>query len=202
MGGSDAHSEDCHMTAYDAEEYRALRATIRERGTTRIWVFVGGLVGWAGLLIATAALAALPVATLLPLLVLTGVFEAVFSLHTGVERIGRYLQVYFEEAGEGDDGAETRPATRAPRWERVAMAYGRAFPGGGDPLFTLVFIGAAILNFVPVLIAEPVPIEVAVIGFAHLLFILRLALARRQAGRQRALDLERFQKLKADRPLG
>jgi hypothetical protein len=76
------------------------------------------------------------------------------------------------------------------------MAYGHAYPGGPDPLFTLVFIGAGILNFVPVLIAEPVAIEVAVLGFAHLLFIFRLALARRQAGRQRATDLERFEMLK------
>ena len=170
------------MTPHDVEEYRALRDTIRERGTTRVWVFVGGLVGWAGLLIATAALAALPVATLLPLLVLAALFEAVFALHTGVERIGRYLQVYFEDASG---------------WEHVTMAYGRTFRGGPDPLFTLVFIGAAILNFVPVLIAEPVAIEVAVIGFAHVLFIVRIGLARREAGKQRAIDLERFQRLKS-----
>jgi len=170
------------MTPHDVEEYTALRDTIRERGTTRVWVFVAGLVGWAGLVIATAALAALPVATLLPLLVLAAVFEAVFALHTGVERIGRYLQVYFED----ESG-----------WEHVALAYGRAFRGGPDPLFTLAFAGAAILNFVPVLIAEPVAIEVAVIGFAHLLFVLRISLARREAGKQREIDLERFERLKA-----
>ena len=65
---------------------------------------------------ATAALASLPIAALLPLLVLAGVFEAVFALHTGVERIGRYIQVFFEAPGE-----------RA--WEHTAMAFGRAFPG-------------------------------------------------------------------------
>src|SRR5712692_11822960 len=90
-------AEEHPMTPRDQEEYRALRATIRERGTTRIWIFVVGLVGWAGLVIATAALAALPVATLLPLLVLAVVFEAVVALHTGVERIGRYIQVFFED---------------------------------------------------------------------------------------------------------
>lgn len=174
-----------HMTERDVEEYRALRATIRERGTARVWAFVVGLVAWAALVIATAALAALPVATLLPLLVLAAVFEAVFALHTGVERIGRYLQVYFED--EDTSG-----------WEHVAMAYGRTFGGGSDPLFTLIFVGATILNFVPVLIAEPVAIEVVVIGFAHALFVVRIAVARRTAGRQRAIDLERFQRLKTN----
>jgi hypothetical protein len=169
------------MTERDAEEYRALRATIRERGATRVWVFIVGLLGWAALVVATAALAALPVATLLPLLVLAAAFEAVFSLHVGVERIGRYIQVYFEDC-EG--------------WEHTAAAYLRAFRGSTDPLFTLVFVGAAILNFVPVLIAEPVPIEIVVIGFAHLLFIVRIAVARFAARRQRAVDLERFEKLK------
>ena len=30
------------MTARELEEYRALRATIRERGTARVWIFVVG----------------------------------------------------------------------------------------------------------------------------------------------------------------
>ena len=171
------------MTPHDAEEYRALRATIRERGTTRVWVFIAGIAAWAALVIATAALAALPVATLLPLLVLDAVFEAVLALHVGVERIGRYVQVFFEETSG---------------WEHAAMAYGRTFGGGSDPLFTFVFAGAAVLNFVPVLIAEPVAIELVVIGLAHALFVARIALARRYAGRQRALDLERFKRLKSD----
>src|SRR5437763_16246315 len=128
------------MTPREVEEYRALRATIRQRGSLRLIVFLAAIFAWAAATIATAALAALPVATLLPLLVLAAIFEAVFALHTGVERIGRYLQVYFEDASG---------------WEHVTMAYGRTFRGGPDPLFTLVFIGAAILNFVPVLIAEP-----------------------------------------------
>ena len=84
------------MTARDHEEYRALRATIRERGTARVCIFAGGIVAWAAATIATAALASTPLATLLPLLVLASVFEAVFALHIGVERIGRYLQVFHE----------------------------------------------------------------------------------------------------------
>jgi hypothetical protein len=173
------------MTPRAIEEYRALRATIRQRGATRMWLFVTGLVGWAGLVIATAALAALPIATLLPLLVLTGLFEAILAVHVGVERIGRYLQVFYEE-DQGDRG-----------WEHVAMAYGGAFPGsGGDPLFVPVFIGATILNFVPVIIAEPVAIEIAFVGAAHFLFLVRILVGRHRASRQRVIDLERFEQLK------
>jgi len=173
------------MTGRDAEEYRALRATIRERGTTRVWLFVVGLAVWAALVVATAALAALPIATLLPLLFLAAVFEAVFALHVGVERIGRYIQVFHEEQ---------------TGWEHAAMAMGPAVRRGSDPLFTLVFAGAAILNFVPALIAEPVVVEVAVIGFAHVLFVARIFMARRDAARQRARDLETFQRLKTNHP--
>jgi hypothetical protein len=87
------------MTARDQDEYIALRATIRERGTARVCIFAGGLAAWAAASIATAALASTPVAVLLPLLVLAAAFEAVFALHVGVERIGRYLQVFHEGAG-------------------------------------------------------------------------------------------------------
>ena len=51
------------MTPRELEEYRALRATIRERGTARVWILIVGLLGWAGLVTAKAALAALPTAT-------------------------------------------------------------------------------------------------------------------------------------------
>ena len=96
----------------DQDEYAALRATIRERGTARVSLFVAGFVAWGALAVGTAALASTPLASLLPLLVLAAVFEAVFALLVGVERIGRYLQV-FHEAGDG------------PRWEHTAMAFGR-----------------------------------------------------------------------------
>jgi len=172
------------MTSRELEEYKALLATIRERGTTRVWVFLTGLAAWGALAVATAALSALPVATLLPLLMLAGGFEAVVSLHTGVERIGRYIQVFFEEE-ESDR-----------RWEHQAMALGRMFPGGGDPLFALYFCIATVFNFVPVVLAEPAPIEWVVVGAIHLCFLARVAARRRQSARQRAIDLERFQRLK------
>jgi len=172
------------MTPRALEEYRTLRATIRERGTARIWLFVVGLVAWAGLTVATAALAAFPVATLLPLIVLAGTFEAIFSLHTGVERVGRYIQVFFE--GDSDPG-----------WEHHVMAYGRTSITTSDPLFTPYFVMATVFNFVPVLVAGGVPVEYSIVGAVHALLIARLFVARRQAARQRAIDLERFEQLKA-----
>ena len=59
------------MTSREREEYRALRATIRERGTARVWLFVVGIMAWAALLFATASVTPeLPIAVLLPLLAL------------------------------------------------------------------------------------------------------------------------------------
>ena len=66
--------------------------------------------------------------------------------------------------------------------------------GGVDPLFANYFRIGAILNFVPAAFARPVPVEWVFVGAIHLLFIARVAVARRQASRQRAIDLEHFQK--------
>jgi prolipoprotein diacylglyceryltransferase len=173
------------MTACEQVEYRALRATIRERGTARVYIFAGGIAAWGALTIATAALASTPLATLLPLLVLTAVFEAVFALHVGVERIGRYLQVFHETE---DTGA---------RWEHVAMAFGR--PVGAptaDALFSVTFLLAALFNVAPALIVQPTIQELIFVGGAHALFLVRLAVAREAARRQRAIDLRRFEELK------
>src|SRR4029453_18726464 len=175
------------MTPRELEEYRALRATIRERGTTRVWIFVVGLGIWSGLVIGTAALAALPEATLLPLLTLAGVFEAVFALPTGVERVGRYIQVFYES--ESPDSSN---------WEYTAMAFGRAFSGSAsDPLYGRFFWIATVLNFIPAVLAGALPFEGTVIAAAHVVFIVRVVVAERHAARQRAEDLDHFQKLKA-----
>lgn len=177
------------MTACEQDEYTALRATIRERGTARVCVFAGGIAAWAAATIATAALASSPVATLLPLLLLAAIFEAIFALHIGVERIGRYLQVFHEEAGGADVGSFG--------WERAAMAFGR--PRGVasvDALFTVMFFLAALFNVMPALILAPERVELVFVGGAHALFVLRLLVARQAARRQRAIDLGRFQQLK------
>ena len=170
------------MPTHQQEEYRALRDTIRQRGTAKVWILVAGMVAWAAMTMATAALASLPVATFLPLLVLAVTFEAVFSLHVGIERIGRYLQVFHEDA---------------TGWEHTAMAFGRPLKGTGtDPLFVAHFLLATILNIVPALLAEPVQLEITVVGTAHLLFLVRVVLAWHSAGQQRAADLKRFEEMK------
>jgi hypothetical protein len=180
------------MTSREQDEYIALRATIRERGTARVCIFAGGVVAWAAATIATAALASTPIATLLPLLVLASVFEAVFALHIGVERIGRYLQVFYETDLSAPPGLPALPG-----WEHTAMAFGR--PAGAlavDALFSVPFLLATLCNIAPALIAEPARVELIFIGGAHALFVLRLLVARQAAGRQRAIDLARFQQMK------
>ena len=172
------------MTPRELEEYRSLRATILQRGTQRVWLALGGLGTWAALALLVAVTSLPPVSTLLPLLVLAATFESVYAVHTAVERVGRYIQVYYEADGAG--------------WEHVAMAYGRTFRGGGfDPLFCAYFWSATILNLLPMLLAGPVPVEWVVVGLAHLLVIGRVASARRAAAGQRARDLERFTQLRS-----
>jgi hypothetical protein len=169
------------LSPRELEEYKALRDTIRERGTTRVWVVLAGVAAWAALVLATASVMPMPVATVLPLLILATTFEIAFALHTGVERIGRYIQVFLED-GSG--------------WEHAAMTLPDSHVFGVDPLFANYFRIGAILNFVPAAFARPVPVEWVFVGAIHLLFIARVALARRQARRQRAIDLEHFEKLK------
>jgi len=172
------------MTEREQLEYSALRATIRERGTARVYVFAGGFAAWSALVVATAALAFSPLATLLPLLFLSAIFEAVYALHTGVERIGRFVHVFHE---------------REPGWEHAAAAFGR--PKGAakvDALFSIPFVVAAVFNLAPAFIVEPTQQELIFIGGAHALFVLRLLVARETARRQRAIDQARFEQLKTD----
>ena len=172
------------MTEREQLEYSALRATIRERGTARFYVFAGGFAAWSALVVATAALAFSPLPTLLPLLVLAAIFETVFALHIGVERIGRYLHVFHEETG-------------ITKWEHAAMAFGR--PKGAattDALFSIPFFLAAVFNVAPALIVEPTTPELIFIGGAHALFVLRLLVARETARRQRAIDQARFEEIR------
>jgi hypothetical protein len=94
-------------------EYRALRDLISHRGTARILLLWAGIVAWAAILCLVLIHLPFPVASALPLLVLVATFEGARTLHFGVERIGRYLQVFHEGRGPADAG-----------WEHVAMAVG------------------------------------------------------------------------------
>ena len=174
------------MTPPAFDEYNALRATIRERGTTRAWIVLIGTIGWAAAALATAAVTAAPLLTLIPLLVLATTFEIAFALHTGVERVGRYIQVFFEEAG-GMAG-----------WEHRIMEFGRSGTRRlfTDPLFVRSFLLGVVLNFVTALASGPIAIEWIVLGIAHALLAIRILIARREAAGQRAADLARFKEIK------
>ena len=68
---------------------------------------------WSGLWGALRRSPALPdrpgPVTLVPLLVSAATFEINFFVHTGVERIGRYIQVFYEERdGSRADGKRPR----------------------------------------------------------------------------------------------
>ena len=176
------------MTLTDAE-FAALRATIAVRGTARIVLLPVTLIAWA---ISTGVLllvSGLPVAVLFTLTILVAGFEAIHALHVGVERIGRYLQVYYETAPDG------------PRWETTAMAVGPALPGGGiDTLFAVVFLLATSANLIPALVYEPTAVELGAVGALHAVFAIRVIRARAAAARQRAVELESFRAIKGQSP--
>ena len=62
--------------------------------------------------------------------------------------------------------------------------------------FTAYFILATLLNIVPAILAQPVPLEVGVVVGVHLIFIVRVLMSKHVASRQRAADLARFRELK------
>ena len=173
------------MNEKQVTEYRALRDTIRQRGTVRMALVPVIFIGWAATAIAAAAVIPGAISTLVPLLVLAAGFEAVFALHMNVERIGRYLQVFHEPDGG---------------WEQVAMAFGQRFGGGGpDPLFAQLFVFAISMNFLPVAVGGELP-EIVGLAVLHLLAVVRIRMARGLAKRQRAEDLQRFYSLRDQTP--
>lgn len=163
------------------QEFEALRATIRERGTVRMILLPVTFGIWAAAAVATIALVELSAYAVLPLLVLAAGFEAIYALHVNVERIGRYIQV-FHEPGDG--------------WEHVAMEFGRRFPGRGpDAVFSNLFLIATVLNFIPVALRGTVE-ELVGAGIPHLLLAIHIGTARSRASKQRQQDLERFEAIK------
>ncbi|HTI36311.1 MAG TPA: hypothetical protein VL484_02025 [Vicinamibacterales bacterium] len=175
------------MKSHPDYEFEALRATIRERGTARLVLLPVTLGVWAAVAVATTAAVALPIAALVPLVVLAAGFEAIYALHVNVERIGRYIQVFHEQDGG---------------WEHVAMAFGERFPGSGtDALFSGLFLIATALNFLPVGLGGTTP-EMVVAGLLHLLLAIHIGTARSRAAKQRKQDLERFTAIREDASQG
>ena len=168
-------------------EFTVLRQTISSRGTTRMVLLPVTLLGWAALACQLLFVSDVPLASLFSLAVLVAGFEAIHALHVGVERIGRYVQVYYESSEDG------------PRWETIAMKVGPALPGGGiDPLFTVVFVCAAVINLIPSLLPSPTRLQLGVIVLLHAAFLVRLMRARGAAARQRAVELESYRAFKSE----
>jgi hypothetical protein len=166
-------------------EYAVLRQTIASRGTARMILVPVTFVAWATLSLVSLLFTGIPLASLLTLAVLAAGFEAIHALHVGVERVGRYIQVFYENGGDG------------PRWETTAMAVGPSLPGGGiDPLFAVLFVAAALLNVMAALLPQPTPLEIGVVSLVHAGFVFRVVRARGAAARQRAVELESYRALR------
>jgi hypothetical protein len=171
-------------------EYRALRALISHRGTTRIVLLWAGIVAWAALLAVVLVWLPFPVMSALPLLVLVATFEGARTLHFGVERIGRYLQVFHEGGGDGDAG-----------WEHVAMALGPRVPGpGGHPLGVPVLLAATVVNGLAVVLPGPLPAEWAAMLVLHLGFVAWMVACDRRMRAQRVSELREFERLRREAP--
>ena len=168
-------------------EFTVLRQTIAARGTVRMVLLPVTVIGWTS--ITAALLQGLTVPGLLPLVplsVLIAGFEAIHALNVGVERIGRYLQVYYEGRVDG------------PMWETTAMSVGPGLPGGGiDPLFAVVFIAVSALNLALAAPELRTMTEIVTIVPVHAIFWIRVIRARGAAARQRAVDLETYRAVKS-----
>lgn len=181
------------MDRPSAAEYLVLRKAIATRGALRPVLFLAGLAIWAVLLTAMLVLLPFPLAVTIPLVVLAATLEAIRPLHFGAERLGRYLQVFYEELGQPG-----RALSDVPSWERVAMNLGTVPGTGGHPLFVPIFFIATIVNYLPVLLARPaaVPVELGTLAVPHIAFVVWLLYSDRAMRAQRAAELARFRNLR------
>lgn len=167
-------------------EYAELRRTIAVRGTVRLILGPATVAAWA--VVAMSARYGDPrVQILLPLLSLAAGFEGIRALHIGVERVGRYLQVFYE----GPSGL--------PAWEHVAMEAAPRIRGLRlSPLFAPLFALATLAN--AALAWDPLGLPLTVFwAGCHAAFLVRILLVTRACRHQRAADLEHFRALHARR---
>lgn len=191
-------SEERHTDQLALAEYQALRTTIATRGHLRFGLFAAGLLGWAALLLAVLAWLPQPLLALVPLLVLAGTFEALRGLHFGVERIGRYVQVFYEEGLEarGPDGQKA-PTFAAPAWERAIVLVGGRLPGAaGHPLFFPIYTLATLVNLLAVVLPVPQPQEWIPLCALHAAFIAWMLRVDRGVRAQRTHDEARFRSIR------
>ena len=173
------------------EEYRALRATIRERGSLRFLVTAITFSAWAAVLTTLCVVTVVPTFILVPLVVLAAGFELNLAIHVGVERVGRYLQLKYE-----------RDAQSAAAWEHTVMKL-QVPRGGVDALFLVLFLSALTLTFVVALwlaaaVTGPEEIgtiraETLVVAVLHAIVGARWLQAAKYARSQRARELPAFE---------
>jgi hypothetical protein len=171
------------------EEFRVLRETIRTRGGLRLALALAGLAAWALTLVGVLAWLPNPIAGSIPLVLLVASFEVNRMLSLGVERIGRYLQVFYEDSAVA--------GSNQPAWETTAMSFGASVPGaGGHPLLLPVFLIATLINMLAVILPGPTPLELGVMTAPHASFVIWITFADRAMRQQRAKELARFRELR------
>jgi hypothetical protein len=176
------------MADLRALEFDDLRGAIRARATLAPALVVFAVIGWATLTLWVFTSDVVSAATLVPLIVLAAGFEATVALQTSANRLARYLQAAYEES-------LTEPPDARPRWESTSLLFRQRFgPIGSNALFPVLFGLATAVNFVPAAVSGTSE-ELAGIGLAHLLLIVRIVIADRRAGRRQDEDLERYRSL-------
>lgn len=172
------------QSALAAHEYASLRQAIAQRGQMKATVALVGLLGWAALWLAGFVLLSDVRVTAVSLAVLWATFEIIRPLHIGAERLGRYLQVFYEVPGQ------------LPAWEHTAMALGASVPGAaGHPMYIPLFVGATLLNATALWVDGPLTFEGALMLGPHLALLWWLWRADRAMRVQRVDDLARLQAL-------
>jgi hypothetical protein len=180
------------IDAIQLEEFRALRAAIRDRAVVRVLLLAIAWVGWAAL--ATAIMLVLPAAPLLalPLVLVLATFEVNLGTVRTAERIADYLRVVFEERRD------------VPGWETAsADLAGRNPAASGDPLFFWVFVAVLCANYLCVIVAvgeaaDPSArvredsLDLAVATAVHGAVLVRFVLARHGLMSARSGELERL----------
>ena len=180
------------IDAIQLEEFRALRATIRDRAIARVILLAISWVGWAA--IATAIMLVLPATPLLalPLVLVLAAFEVNLVAVRATDRICDYLRVVFEER------------RAVPGWETASADLARRHPAAtADPLFFWIFVAVLCANYLCVVVAvgetaDPSArvredsLDLAVATVLHGAVLLRFVLARRGLVSGRAGELERL----------
>jgi hypothetical protein len=143
------------MTDPHGLESDSLRAAIRVRTVLAPALLVASILGWGALTLWVFTSDVVSAATLVPLMVLTAGFEAITALHGRAERA----------------------------WDTVPLSYRQRFaPSGSNALFPVIFFLATVVNYLPAAVSGTVE-ELAGLGFAHVLFAIRILFAARRAAK-------------------